>query len=248
MRISPIYFMGNFSDEEIAEHECSDRLWFSKGEFEFRITQSEPGTIALVQLTNSVEQTAIGSVYGIHTNEEEPDTIYVPSWIYKQLEIDESVQISRIQPALCTGLTIQPHVSDHLMLSDPVITLRNAFEKYSCLTPGLEIPLWIGYTFPVTIVTLQPSNQSPLCITNCEMELDLLPPLDSPAQDAYESKSEKKEEEKEENEIVESERPERQEKPERPEGILLGGEIKYKTTRELMAEAAMKRLCVTQKT
>ena len=242
MRVLPIYFMGNFSDEEISEHECSDRLWMNKDEFEYWVTNSEPGVMNILQLKNSVDQTAIGSVYGVHTNIEEPDIIYVPSWIYKQLEIDDSVEVSRIEPALCTGLTIQPHVSDHLMLSDPVITLRNAFEKYSCLTPGIEIPLWIGYAFTVSIVDLKPNSQAPLCITNCEMELELLPPLDSPAQDAYESKEEAKEEQAENavNEIVyNAKQPIEEEKA--SEGIVLGGAVQTKTMRELMAEAAMKR-------
>jgi len=228
MRILPIFYLDNLTDEEISEHECSDRIWLSQSEFEHWVTSTEVGIVTVLQLTNNVQQTALGFPYSVHHNED-PSVIYVPNWMYKRLELDEEITIARFQPPMCTGFTIQPHTSDHLTFQDPEVSLRNAFENYACLTPGIEIPLWIGYPFHVTIACLKPFDE-PSCIRNCEVELELMPPLDAPLQDAF------KEEVKEqvlpiENEIMHE-----------TVGIKLGGVVSQKSRRELAAEAALRRV------
>ena len=230
MRVLPLFYLENLTDEEIEEHECSDRIWLNKTEFELWL--SEPGVVSLLELKNSVDQKVVGAVYSIHHSEEQ-DVVYIPNWMYKQLELDDIVEVSRFVPSLCSGLTIQPRTSDHLILEDPELTLRNAFENYSCLTSGQEIPLWIGYTFYVTIAELKPT-QGTLCIRNCELELDLLPPLDSINAEPVQ-----------EQEQVEPE-PESVIEPvpelEPVQGTILGGTIQQKSRRELAAEAALRRM------
>ena len=169
-----------------------------------------------------------------------------------RLTEDDTVQIERFQPSLCTGLTLQPHTSDHLTLEDPVTVLRDAFENYSCLMPGMEIPLWIGSKMYVTISELQPIANTPLCIRNCELEIDLLPPYDLAIQEFTEKEpantilhtkivpneivsNEIVSNEIVSNEIVSNEVP-------KSEGIVLGGSVSNKTRRELAAEAALRRM------
>lgn len=234
MRILPLYYLENLTDEEIQEHECSDRIWLNQAEFEHWLTSTEPGNISLLQITNSLDQAAIGCPYAIHMNSDYPDTIYIPSWMYARLDMDDNVQIQRFQPSLCSGLTLQPHTSDHLTLPDPETALRDAFERYACLMPGMDIPLWIGHAFHVTIAELTPQSNTPLCIRNCELELDLLPPLDTPAQDVF---NEQKEEKEEQNSIIEHIQ---------PENVLVATDTK-KSRREIMAEAALRRMNLTQK-
>ena len=228
MRILPIVGLQHLTDEEIEEHECSDRIWLSKSEFEHWITVTEVGIITVLQLTNGAQQTALGVPYNVHCNEDS-SIVYVPSWMYNRLDLDEEVTLARIQPPMCTGFTIQPHTSDHLIVEDPEMSLRNAFENYSCLMPGIEIPLWIGYPFYVTIACLKPLDE-PACIRNCEVELELMPPLDAPIQDAFKEEVVKPASSIIENEIVHE-----------TVGIKLGGTVSHKSRRELAAEAALRR-------
>ena len=249
MRILPLIYM-NLTDEDIERHECSDRLWLFTTDFEHYMT--DPGVVSLLQLTNRLEQTVVGSVYGTH---DEPNVIYVPSWIHDMLELDAEVEVSRAELSLCTGLTIKPHAPQYE--PDEEI-LRDAFEHYTCLMPGTTIPLWVGgAVLYVTIAALKPVD-APLCIRNCELELEVLSeepnelnadvsegkeerekqdpapsPSPSPSPD-----TEGKGEEKEEEEEKEKEK----EKEKEPEGIVLGGAAHTNMTkRQLAAEAALRR-------
>jgi hypothetical protein len=67
------------------------------------------------------------------------------------------------------------------------------------------------------------------------LELELLPPLDAPVQDAFrEEKAEKKEEEEQTNVV--------QHETGVDTGLKLGGEVSTKSHRELAAAAALRRL------
>ena len=243
MRILPICYLEHLTEDEIAENECSDRIWLDKSEFEHWVTSSEEGIVNVLELTNGVQQTAIGHPYNVHHNED-PSVVYVPNWMYKRLDLDDAnVTLTRFQPSLCTGFSLQPHTSDHLTFQDPETTLRNAFENYSCLMPSTEIPLWIGYAFYVTIDSVKPVNE-PVCIRNCEVELDLLPPLDAPVQDAF--KEERNDERKEERDKERDEERKEEEltnvvQHETLAGMKLGGTLSQKSHRELAAEAALRR-------
>lgn len=187
MIVKPICYLEHLTDEELLQYECSDKIWLGRNDYEHWITSSDPGIATIVKLTNGVEQSVVGLVYSMHHNQDQDhdqDCIYVPNWMYKSLHFDdEHVTITRFEGSLCTGLTIQPHTSDHLTAPDPQELLRDGFEQYSCLNPGQEVPLWITYPEPhifyVTVAKLMPLDTT-LCIRNCEMELELLPPLDLP--------------------------------------------------------------------
>jgi hypothetical protein len=120
----------------------------------------------------------IGCVYGVH-HSHDTDCIYVPNWMCMELGEGHLI-LEKAQPSLCSSMAIQPHTSEHISADDPQELFRNAFENYSCLTPGTIIPLWIGKQVYVTIVELGPSKHQTLCIRNCEVTLDLMCPLDMP--------------------------------------------------------------------
>ena len=84
--------------------------------------------------------------------------------------------------AECWHNILQPHTSDHLSaaVTSAEDFFRDACENYSCLQAGETIPLWVGKQIDVTIQGLEPAGTEPLCIRNCEIELELLPPLDMP--------------------------------------------------------------------
>lgn len=178
MRILPLFYNEAFTDEDIAEHECSDRIWCSPTHFRLLTEDAEPGITTLLHLTNEDAQTTVGCIYGVH-HSSETDLLYVPHWMYNELG-DGAVIVEPAQLGLCTRLVLQPHTSEHLSVEDPQELLRDAFERYSCLTPGTTIPLWIGHAITVTISELGPVPNMALCIRNCELTLELLRPLDMP--------------------------------------------------------------------
>ena len=238
MRLLPIMYLEHLTDEELRQYECSDKLWLPRREFERWVTESEVGVATILRITNGVEQKAAGLAHMPHHNENEPDAVYAPQWICDILDFDDNVTLSRFQPSLCTGLTLQPHTSDHIRAKDPQEFLRNAFEHYTCITEGESIPLWvvddethIGSVFHVTITSIKPSSAEPLCIRNCEVELELMPPLDlpippPPAEPVTQPVSEP------ENTFV----------ADSPGNMLGGSHDSTKTKRELAAAAARKRL------
>lgn len=182
MNIEPIFYLEHLTDEEITTYECSDRIWLPKREFEKQLEQTQPGIVSIIKLTNAVEQSVVGSPYSRHYNTSE-NTIYVPSWMYKCLDGDTTeITLTRVEPGLCTKLTVQPYTSEHLRCDDPLEALRDAFEKYTCIQSGTTIPLLIGNsTVQVDINLTEPLNDVPLCIRNGTLDLELLRPLDYPA-------------------------------------------------------------------
>jgi hypothetical protein len=252
MIVKPLFYMEHLADSDIAKYECSDKIWLGRNEYERWVMSCEPGQANIVRLTNGVDQSVIGSVYNMHHNDEEPDTIFVPSWMFQELQFDdEYVTIERHMPSLCTGLTIQPHTSDHIHAPDPQELLRDAFEQYSCLTMGQTIPLWISYpephTFHVTITNLNPGAQDgeTLCIQSCEVELDLLRPLDLPEESPVPQEKEK-EQEKEPvmDSMISHILPSSMLEPAKVyQGQTTGGTVpEGKSRRELALEAAMRRM------
>lgn len=230
MHIKSLIYMGHLSDDDIAMYECSDKLWLPRQSFEYWITRSDVGVATILKLKNGVEQTAVGLAYKPHMNDEEYDTVYAPQWICDMLDCDENISVARYEPSLCTGLTIQPHTSDHIRAADPQEFLRDAFEAYTCIQEGMTLPLWViddetklGHTFTITITNTRPLIEEPVCIRNCEVELELLPPLDLPIPPPKPPT------------------PEPEPEPEPPGQVLGGTHDDKKTQRELAAAAARRR-------
>ena len=181
MRLLPLLYNEHLSESEVEKLNCSDHIWISNNLFRRYMESAEPGIATIVRLSN-FGQSVFAAVYSMHTNDE--DIIYVPHWMYTKLDYDtDEVEIEHVMPNLCTRLQLQPHTSDHLHCKDPQEAFRDAFEAYSCLEKGDTIPIWLdGKAVDVTIQGLEPAEQAtqPLCIRNCEIELELLPPLDMP--------------------------------------------------------------------
>jgi len=225
--------MENLTDEQILEYDCSDRIYVPKAEFTRWMNESEPGIATILSLTNRLEQKVNGFLFGVT---HERDTIYVPHRMYKALEMDtEDITIERIQPSLCTRVTLQPYTSDHCSSENPLELFRDAFEHYTCLSVGDEVSLWIGYPVKAIIAGLEPPLDEPLCIRGCELELDLLKPLDMPEEVAEAVAEVAPVEAANVIEHVET------------EGRQLGGAVDpTKTLRQKMLEAAQRRLNESQ--
>lgn len=187
MQILPLMYLDTLDDAAIARHNCSDRIWIHRSEFETWISP-EAGTVTLVQLQNRLAQSVVGCIYSVHNGDE--NTLYVPQWMYDALDFDtEEVEMERATPSMCTGIVLQPHTSDHIHAAavvDPQEFLRDGFEQYSALSPGQTLDLWVGadagdggHPMTCTVLRLLPNNET-LAIRNCEMTLELMVPLDTP--------------------------------------------------------------------
>jgi hypothetical protein len=116
---------------------------------------------------------------------------------------------------------------------NPLELFRDAFEHYTCLSVGDEVSLWIGYPVQAIIAGLEPPLDEPLCIRGCELELDLLKPLDMP-EEVAEAVAEVAEAVVVPANVIEHVE---------TEGRQLGGAVDTtKTLRQKMLEAAQRRL------
>jgi hypothetical protein len=180
MNIRPLLYLDSLDDSAISRHNCSDHIWIHHEIFPQWIS-SDADIVTLVRLQNRLDQSVIGCIFGAHHGQR--NDIYVPQWMYDALDFDsEEINITRVTPSMCTGIVLQPHTSDHLHGDrDPQLYLRDGFEQYSVLSPGQTLDLWIdSHIMTCTIIGLLPSNESPLAIRNCELTLELMPPLDLP--------------------------------------------------------------------
>lgn len=188
MKVAPIYFLQQLTDEQVQEHSCSDRIWLPRTLFEkFANLMTEPGVFHVIQITNLLGISVVGTPYQPHTNlehDEREETIYLPPWMYAILEDSpEQVLVERMNPGLLTRMSILPYTSRHIEAEDTEVALRDAFERYGCVQMGTKIPLLLstGATMDVEIHSTEPQQHIPLCIRAGTIELELLPPLDRPA-------------------------------------------------------------------
>lgn len=180
MRIVPLTYCSFLSEEEVALHECSDRIWVPQRMFERWMMEEDVGSLVLVRLDRIP-----ACIYGPHSDSNL--RIYAPTWMCVALHVsldppddeDDYVEVERIHPNMCTFLKLQPHTSDHLYAGDPEETLSRAFEEYTCIEPGQTLSLRLpnGVSMEATVVETEPPV-GPLCIRNAEIVLDLLQPLD----------------------------------------------------------------------
>jgi hypothetical protein len=182
MRIIPLLYCSFLSEEEVAVHECSDRIWVPQRMFERWMMEEDVGSLVIVRL-----ERIAACIYGPHS--EGGMRIYAPSWMCEAIGVsldppdeedeDDFVEAERIHPPMCTFLQLQPHTSDHLYAGDPEETLSRAFEEYTCIMPGQTLSLRLpnGVRMDATVVASEPT-EGPLCIRNAEIVLDLLQPLD----------------------------------------------------------------------
>ena len=121
-------------------------------------------------------------IRGTHTDADE--SVYAPSWVCQALgvEVGEPVELERALPGIGSTITIKPHTSAYSLLEDPVSELRNAFENYSCLSDGIDIPLMVaGELLIVSIIDV--GSVGPICIRGLELEVKIETPLDKEAEE-----------------------------------------------------------------
>ena len=173
----PLLFNEALTDDVINSGECGDGIYVSESRFRLFMGGGAEEETLIVIAVKCGERSVNTFIKGTHT--EAPECVFAPSWICNILGCNggETVELGRAYPGISSKITIKPHTSGYSLLEDPVSELRNAFENYSCLSAGLDIPLNVaGETLVVSIIDV--GAVGPICIRGVELEVEIQTPLD----------------------------------------------------------------------
>ena len=173
--VLPICFNVELSEAHISNCETSNGIYISGSVFSHFMTDANDEFIALELKHNN--HYAYCHITGIHSAD--TNVIFAPGWICNMLCADneETISITRVYPSIGTKITIKPQNSSYTELDDPVEALRNAFESYSCLMAGIEIPLSVGGKL-LNVAINDVSNSGPICIRGVELEVEIAEDLE----------------------------------------------------------------------
>jgi hypothetical protein len=174
----PLSFNETLGETEIVSLECSNGIYVSSTRFTTLNYGAQDSEMVLLKITRG-GQSILAHITSIHHGESA--VIYAPLWICDHLGgiEGEEVTIERVHPALGTTIRIQPVTSEYASETDPVQALRNAFESYSCLTPGLTVPLHVGEN-RIYVTIMETNGDAAICIRGMEIEVQIDRPLDTP--------------------------------------------------------------------
>lgn len=177
----PLCFNETLTESQLQQYECSDGIYLSNNRFKLFMTDVDESLIVIS--LNRGSRFVFTYIRGVHASED--DIVYAPSWICQLLGVDsgETIELERVYPNLGSTITIKPHTSQYSLLEDPVSELRNAFENYSCLLSGADIPLMVSGQV-VIVSILETHSNEPICIRGVELEVKIETPLDKEAEAA----------------------------------------------------------------
>ena len=182
MKLLPLSELHTLVAGELEMQECSNHVYVPGHLFTLLLSTS----IVTLQIRNAVEQTVYGRLYSAHMGDR--DTVYVPQWMYAALDCDlENCEVSPVTLPSCTAITLQPFNEEDV---EEMELLQLALERYTVVSTGQEITLWhpYGYPYAVRVVSATSTATSaatsaadeeggPVYIGNCEIPLNMLPPL-----------------------------------------------------------------------
>lgn len=188
MKVLSLLYAHWLSEEQIQEHQCSDRVWVPTHMFQRWIMEEDVGTVVIATLEH------IGvCVYGAHSGA--TNVLYAPEWICRALKVsgepkeedaDDYILPIRAKPPQCTFLKVQPLTSAHVRLAEQELIpaediLSRGFERYTCWSAGqsLQLLLTSGDILEVEVMESHPPGNELYCLRGGEIEMDLLTPLDS---------------------------------------------------------------------
>jgi len=177
--IFPISFLEDISEEQALIQECGDGIYISSDKFSVFMDSDHVDCVILSIKVGDKSITA----HIIGTHNDINDSVYAPLWICKFLGVTggEIVELQRVFPLIGNTITIKPHTSSYTLLEDPATELRNAFERYSCINPGIDIPLLVNGEL-LTVSIIDTEYGEPVCIRGIELSLEIATPLDKEAE------------------------------------------------------------------
>ena len=192
MYIVPFAFHTSLSEDAIKEFECSDKVYVHMETFSTILGSSNSGELVILELKSKYDlglPIAV-TIGGFHSFEDK-DCVYGPSWVVEHIGCLENsmsddktmceVSFKRINPSLCSKITLQPFESKLSSYSDPESALRNGLEKYSCIYANSTIRVLMpdNYELKFSIYDCEPKkSDEPLCLRDVEVLVNLLPAKD----------------------------------------------------------------------
>ena len=170
--IYPTCYHEALTDSEMERRECSDGVYVSIEQFdELMRADGGSGEMLVFRLTYGTRE-AFVHVCGTHGGERY--SLLAPAWVCGVLGCfsEEAVTVERAYPGIGRRIKIRPHSTEYASADDPVGVLTRAFEAYSCIAPGLEIPLMAaGQRLVVSV--LETNGDGPICIRGVELEVEI---------------------------------------------------------------------------
>lgn len=174
----PLCFHNTLLESEIDQRECSDGIYLSNDRFRyFNNTDSEE--LVIIKITKGGRST-YANIIGVHS--EDRNMVFMPAWMCSYLGADcgDEVNMSKLGDyRMGMNIRIQPHTSGYASLDDPVSALRDAFENYTVLQSGIDIPLQVAGSLLIVSI-IDTHNTGPVCIRGVELSVEIDRPLDSP--------------------------------------------------------------------
>lgn len=173
-QIYPYVFNPLITEEELERNESTNGIYVSAARFR-TLNHQDSEELVILQITHG-HVNSYAHIIGAH--EEDDSVIYAPSWMTYALGCDgggDEVTIERTYPSLGTRIKILPQSTEYTEEEDPIAALTQAFERYSCISPGQDILLNVnGKRITVNIVST--NSGGPICIRGMEIEVE----IDSP--------------------------------------------------------------------
>lgn len=175
----PLCFHKELSEEQAFIQECGDGIYVSSDRF--RTFMDSDDSECVILLIKRGDKSITTHIVGTHSDTNE--VVYAPLWICEFLGITggEVVELQRVFPLVGNTITIKPHTSNYTLLEDPATELRNAFERYSCINSGIDIPLLVNGEV-LTVSVIDNEYGEPVSIRGVELSLEIATPLDKEAE------------------------------------------------------------------
>jgi len=166
------------SDEQIDIYNASNSVIISQNLFHDITNRDAKGNVAIIGLYYKSNKIYVDI---IDSHNEDPNIMYVPQWIYNHFNYQEEDLVNYMQvfPKAGNRVKIKPKGDFYAYLDDPVSSLRNGFEKYSCLIENTTILINID-SIPLEIEILETyinseknKKNQPIYIRGVELEVDI---------------------------------------------------------------------------
>jgi len=168
----------SLSDEQIDIHNASNSVIISNSLFHEIINKDARGNAAIIGLYYKNKKIYVDI---IDSHNDDPNIMYIPLWIYNHFNYqdDDLVNYMQVFPKPGNRIKIKPKGDFYAYLDDPVTSLRNGFEKYSCLIENTTILINVD-SIPLEVEILETyinseknKKNQPIYIRGVELEVDI---------------------------------------------------------------------------
>ena len=160
------------SDSDIEKYNASNSVIVSQSLFQEITNKETNGKVTIIGLYYKSKKIYVDI---IDSHYDEPNLMYVPLRIYEYFNYDEDdlVNYMEVYPKVGNKIKIKPRGDFYAYLDDPISSLRDGFEKYSCLLKDTVILINVNnIPLEVEIIETYIKNQ-PICIRGVELEVEI---------------------------------------------------------------------------